>query len=239
MDLKAWYLDHSGFAVEAGEHLLLFDYTNNQPENGTLADGVISPESFAGRPVTVFSSHRHSDHFSRCILNWPGRHPDLLLVLSDDIAARGDGILPVSAGQTIQVRPDITVRTLASTDEGVAFLVITPAGTVYHAGDLNWWHWNGESDDYNRVMGENYQTQIDLLSGQTVDLAFVPVDPRLEDKYAWGADYWMRTVGARRLVPMHLWGKYEICEQLRQEPCAVSYRDAIAIYSHRGERVDA
>lgn len=31
-----------------------------------------------------------------------------------------------------------------STDEGVAFLVTAEGRTVFHAGDLNWWHWEGE-----------------------------------------------------------------------------------------------
>ena len=33
------------------------------------------------------------------------------------------------------------IRTLRSTDEGVAYLVSYRGKRIYHAGDLNWWHW--------------------------------------------------------------------------------------------------
>ncbi len=40
------------------------------------------------------------------------------------------------------------IRTLRSTDEGVAFVVHYAGKTIYHAGDLNWWHWKkGEPDE--------------------------------------------------------------------------------------------
>ena len=39
------------------------------------------------------------------------------------------------------------IRTLRSTDEGVAFVVHYAGKTIYHAGDLNWWHWEGEPDE--------------------------------------------------------------------------------------------
>ena len=50
---------------------------------------------------------------------------------------------------------------------------------VYHAGDLNWWHWEGESEEWNRKMAEDYRAEIDTLAGERIDLAFLPVDGRL------------------------------------------------------------
>lgn len=47
-----------------------------------------------------------------------------------------------------------TVKTLFSTDEGVAFLLRCSEGTIYHAGDLNDWVWNGEPDEENRQAKE-------------------------------------------------------------------------------------
>ena len=36
------------------------------------------------------------------------------------------------------------VTALLSTDNGVAFIVKTSEGVIYHAGDLNDWYWEGE-----------------------------------------------------------------------------------------------
>ena len=42
---------------------------------------------------------------------------------------------------------DTEVDTLLSNDSGVAFIVKTREGTIYHAGDLNDWYWEGEPED--------------------------------------------------------------------------------------------
>ena len=44
-------------------------------------------------------------------------------------------------------------------------------------------------------MKQNYQREVDKLEGRKIDAAFVPVDPRLEDAYFWGIDYFMRKTG--------------------------------------------
>ena len=55
------------------------------------------------------------------------------------------------------------METLRTTDEGVAFLVTCKDKRIYHAGDLNWWHWEEESIDYNRQMRKDYQREIRKL----------------------------------------------------------------------------
>lgn len=235
--MKAWYLGHSGFAVATADQFLIFDYYLDSPANGGLEQGVITVADLEGKRVTVFSSHRHPDHYNPCVFGWRAPDRNILYLLSDDISASGADVRLIGAGQTVQAREDLSVRTLLSTDEGVAFVVTTPEGVIYHAGDLNWWHWNGESQGVNRKMGENYRGQIDLLRGERIDLAFVPADPRLEDKYALGLDYFMQTVNAQACVPMHLWDKYDVCKRLLQEPCTEAYRDRLVCYTHRGEQV--
>ena len=51
----------------------------------------------------------------------------------------------------------VQVETLKSNDEGVAFLVTAEGRTIYHAGDLNWWYWNGEPEDDNEFMVRFYK----------------------------------------------------------------------------------
>jgi hypothetical protein len=52
-----WYLYHSGVAVKTQRHLLLFDYSNDEPATPgkrSLATGVVEPKELAGQNVLVF-----------------------------------------------------------------------------------------------------------------------------------------------------------------------------------------
>ena len=40
----------------------------------------------------------------------------------------------------------------ASPDEGVAWMVTVNGQSIFHAGDLNWWHWAEEDLAWNRNM---------------------------------------------------------------------------------------
>ena len=232
MDL--WYLYQSGFALRTEQHLLIFDYYRDEPQGGTLADGVLSPSDLAGQDVVVLVSHQHSDHYNPVIFSWQKAPVKRIrYLLSDDIPPH-PGALQAGPGQTLDLG-DLTVRTLLSNDEGVAFLLTVDGHTIYHAGDLNWWHWDGESDEYNADMGARYTSQIDLLRGLSIDLAFLPVDPRLERTYAFGIDYFMRTVGTRIAIPMHFADHPEVIPRLLADPVSEPYRDRVLSITHRGQ----
>lgn len=66
--------------------------------------------------------------------------------------------------------------------------------TIYHAGDLNWWHWNGEPDEDNEYYKKTFQEEIRRLEGTKIDVAFMLLDPRQEDKYCWGMNYFLEKV---------------------------------------------
>ncbi len=233
-----WYLGHSGFAVDTGAHFLIFDYYLNNPggKPRSLAAGVIEPAEIAEKNVVAFSSHRHADHFNRRILGWQGKLPHLSYVLSDDIPAakKMSGILAAAPGQTYDA-DGVKIQTLRSTDEGVAFVVEADGCTLYHAGDLNWWHWEGEPEKDNTRMAERYRAEIDKLAGRSFDAAFVPVDPRLEKQALWGLSYFMQKADARMIFPMHFWEKYEIFDRLRNDPDTAPYRARICTITHRGQ----
>ena len=83
-------------------------------------------------------------------------------------------------------RDGVEADTLRSTDEGVAFLVRAEGKAFYHAGDLNDWRWDGEPENWNRGMAEKFRRYIEPLREVDLDAAFVPLDPRQEEHYAWG-----------------------------------------------------
>jgi L-ascorbate metabolism protein UlaG (beta-lactamase superfamily) len=234
--VRAVYLAHSGFFVDTGGPVLIFDYYKDTPRGGALADGVVNASALEGRDVYVFVSHIHHDHFNPVVFQWETWAGRIHYILSHDVPMRA-GALRIRPGETRMVG-DARIRALCSNDEGVAFLVKCGGTCVFHAGDLNWWHWNGEGKAYNDDMGRRYREQIDLLQGEQIDMAFIPVDPRLEDKYILGIDYFMRRVGARHVIPMHLWDDYALCRNLVNDPAAASYRDRIVPYTHRGQTLE-
>ncbi len=234
--MKITYLAHSGFLAELEGTLLLFDYYR-----GELPD--MDPK----KKLYVFSSHVHHDHYRREIFDLRRQMPYVRYILSDDIRSQAAeaGIFEGSdaaPSEIIFLKPDeirtvdeIQVRTLRSTDEGVAFLIRCEGRMLYHAGDLNWWHWEGESAEYNEQMRKDYQREINKLSRTPIDAAFVPADPRLERQYCWGLDYFMRHTETACVFPMHFWDDYGIFDRLEAEACTAGYRDKIMRIEQEGQ----
>lgn len=202
------YLGHSTFLLETEHVLLLFDYT-----------GFPLEISNRKKSLLVFSSHGHGDHFNKAVFSLAKREGKTIFVLSSDIPAH---LVPPEV-QVFWMEPyeeitveDVTVRTLKSTDEGVAFVMQVEDKTIYYAGDLNNWHWEGESEAYNRRMESDYHTELKLLPAR-LDLAFVPVDPRLGQFYSLGAKDLATGVKVKTLVPMHFWKDSSVCLTLAKE----------------------
>ena len=87
---------------------------------------------------------------------------------------------------------------------------------IYHAGDLNDWVWEEESDSYNEQMTVDYRRQIDLLAetlnGREIDAAFVVLDPRQEKDYDRGLLFFLENISAKQVYPMHYWDEPAIIE---------------------------
>lgn len=215
--MKITYIGHSGYVAEEGDRVLVFDYYE-----GTL------PEFPETARIYVFASHAHSDHFNPEIFGWAERYGNIRYILSDDIKEKGpEGrCLCLRPGQKTELE-GMKIRTLRSTDEGVAFLVHTDKRCIYHAGDLNWWHWEEETEEYNEIMRRVFQREIGKIEGEAVDVAFLPLDPRQGEQYAWGFDYFMRHTQTGCAFPMHMWGRYEICDRLAADPLSEPYRNRV------------
>ena len=195
--MKVTFIEHSGFSVEMSETVLLFDYYK-----GTI------PKFPTDKRIFVFASHGHGDHYNPEIWKLKDRYPDITYILSDDIQTKEDAVM-MGPHEKKEIR-GIHSETLKSNDMGVAFLVQAEGKTIYHAGDLNWWHWNGEPDEDNEYYKKTFQEEIRRLEGTKIDVAFMLLDPRQEDKYCWGMNYFLEKVHPRRVFPMHCFGSYKI-----------------------------
>ena len=223
--MKVTYLEHSGFAVEYKNYVLVFDWYKGKV-----------PEFDVTKKVYVFSSHAHYDHFNQNIFTWKEDYPDIHYILSADIVTDTEGakVTYVVANQEYQV-DDLKVQTLHSTDEGVAFVVYAEDKVIYHAGDLNWWHWEEEDDAYNRMMRGDYQKEIEVLSREKIDLAFVVLDPRQEEQFYWGFDWYMRHTDTKVVFPMHMWKQYEVQDRLAGMEVSELYREKIMRIREMGQ----
>lgn len=220
LDMQVRHIYHSGFLLETGKSYYLFDYYRGE-----------LPQLDADKPIVVFGSHGHRDHYNPevfSLLRAMGMK-DVFAVLAEDIAEKkypdDVDVLKACVNKTYDLPHGERLETLRSTDSGVAFVLAFGAGTVYHAGDLNDWTWEGEPDDDNNRMRENYRREIDKLSDRRIDVAFVPLDPRQEAHYADGMLYFLSAVDAKRVYPMHYWKKSGVIERfLTEHP---QYRDIV------------
>ena len=178
--MRVTYIGHSGFSVELESHILLFDYYE-----GTM------PEFDPAKKLLVFASHSHPDHFNREILKLADVYPDVEYIFPKDIRIAKKE--QRESEHFMRKRDEITVgdtkvKSLRSTDEGVAFLVRCEDRIIYHAGDLNWWHWEEEDDAYNRMMRGDYQKEIETLAGEKIDLLNIEWLARAKRHYKLSAD---------------------------------------------------
>lgn len=200
--------------METDSRVFIFDYYK-----GKL------PYFDSSKPVIVFSSHAHSDHYNPDIfkmLRTSGAR-NIIAVLSVDIPREklphDTNMLIVQGGKDYLLPGGEEIRTLFSTDEGVAFLIRTDEGTFFHSGDLNDWRWEGESDQYNKEMVKRFRNEIDKLNCIHIDYAFVPLDPRQEKYTGEGLLYFLQNVSADNVYPMHYWKNPEVISDfLKKHP---------------------
>lgn len=191
------FFHHSCVAVEIESSYFLFDYFPREPFKT-----IPFPE---GKKIYIFSSHGHHDHYNTSIFKENFAPSPVTYVLSDDIqgAPKDKTILWVNPHNTYHI-DDLAIRTFGSTDLGVSFLVSVNSLHVFHSGDLNWWHWKHFSKKDQELEKITYQNEIRRLPNSLIDLAFVPVDPRLGEASHLAANYFIEQLNPRYLVPIHL-----------------------------------
>lgn len=208
---KVTYISHSGFLVETENNYLLFDFWKGQ-----------LPALNYQKPLYVFSSHSHQDHFSKDIFKLENQCKKVNYILSQDIAAedqtwkKAEHVTFMDAYENKTI-DDCQVETLKSTDIGVAFLIQIDGLSIYHAGDLHRWEWPGEPEDENEAAIHNYEAEIEKITGRHFDLAFVVLDPRQEEAGGKGMDLFLSKVGASYVFPMHVWDDYALISSYRKE----------------------
>lgn len=194
-------IEHSGFLYQDEQVNLIFDYYTD-PEK------IISPALFQGRKTYVFVSHAHPDHYSHKIKKWQTyAHAQVTYILDAGIAPFSDRCTLVNEGDRFTLDGGIEVIVCGSTDIGVSFIVKLADRTLYHAGDLNDWYWEGEmSAGECAQMEAAFLDKVDTMRGIPIDVAFFPVDARLGPHAAKGVFLYQQRIQPRMIIPMHFFG---------------------------------
>lgn len=217
------YIEHSSFLLETDAAYLLFDY---------YAGSVKLPSLRSDKPLFIFSSHVHGDHYSPKIFELAKQYPNLHFFLDSGISAPSElkDLCTVLEPHKTHAIPEIDGQlfTLASNDLGVAFsITLKEHGkdyAVYHAGDLNNWWWDGDEED--QQSEKFYHRELSLIRGTHYLAAFIPLDPRIKGWWK-GIDDFMHDADADYIFPMHNFGDYSMPQKLLHLECSSLYRNKI------------
>lgn len=215
--MQLTYLFHSGFALETDLCVLVFDYWKDPA-------GVIPSLLKTDKPLYVFSSHFHEDHFCRDIFAWREVKPDVTYLLSKDIlkhrrARREEADVWLAKGACWE-DGRLRVTATGSTDSGVSWVVETQGRYLFHAGDLNNWYARFLTDDYRGGTVFSPEFGMDIDPGKEekhylgelkdirkvtdhFDMAMFPIDGRIGNGYTRGARQFIERFRVGLLVPMH------------------------------------
>lgn len=215
--MQLTYIFHSGFALETDRCILVFDYWMDPA-------GVMSRLLRSPKPMYVFSSHFHEDHFNRDIFSWRTAKTNLRYILSKDIlkhrrAQKDEADAWLGKGAT-WADELVHVAATGSTDSGVSWVIETGGKRIFHAGDLNNWYARFLTDDYHggTVYSPDFGIDIDPLKEEKrylgelkdirkltdrFDVVMFPVDGRIGNGYTRGARQFLDVFQVGLFVPMH------------------------------------
>lgn len=164
------FIHHSCFLVELDDKVLIFDYFDGDKVEGMHFTGKL-PSYEPDTKIYMFASHSHKDHYDMDILRLTDKYPNIHYVFQGypyqsaflskhgiDPAVR-DKVTFVSPDNTYHV-DDLDIMTLRSTDAGVAFYVASNGVSLFHAGDLNDWEWDGAGDLINGRVRRAFRHEI-------------------------------------------------------------------------------
>lgn len=212
--MRLTYLYNSGFAIEGSNAVVVVDYYQDPA-------GVVEKLlTLSGKKIYVLASHAHPDHFNPRILSWRERLPGITYLFSEDIRQKIADVHDIVFLNRLDFWQDdiLQIKALGSTDIGISFLIEWEGKRIFHAGDLNNWHWSEESTPDEIAHAEKaflYELSELRNCASSLDLAMFPVDPRLGRNYMRGAEQFVSAIKTRYFTPMHFGEKYQKAEAFR------------------------
>ena len=184
------------------------------------------------KPLYLLSSHFHRDHFTTFLFDLYDyarerrqdnpNYPSVKLILSSDIKKKRkkfcepylEAITFIKKGE-IYEDALVNIGAGGSTDVGISFAVTAKADNcrLFHAGDLNFWHWSEEQSAKEMTVAHKFfQRELKFISEHYpyFDVVLFPVDPRLQKDITAGAREFTQKIPTSFLVPMHMFEQSEV-----------------------------
>lgn len=244
-ELKVTYLNHSGFLLKWETCCWVFDYYKGEiPKLDPTKEIFVfvshshrdhfNPAVFALAAVYPKVTYIFSNEVKqgcRKLVKASGKvqlsQKQMFKVCGGGIASKTIHMVPIPEVQFLRSRTHMELHDqqgnplnifgLQSTDCGCAFLIGYQGKIIYHAGDLHWWYWSGETESFNKKMTADFKKEMKYLAGQEIDLAFSPLDPRQGSDYALGMNYLLQQAKVKHVFPMHCWNDYSVCGRYQKE----------------------
>lgn len=242
--MRLHYIYHSCFALETESAIVIIDYYKDSDIELNRPKLVYDTLLKSSKKLYVLSTHVHHDHFNPTILEWEAIHPDIKYILSSDIKSfnknslKNQKVYFIQKGEFYQDET-IRVEAFGSTDVGSSFAIKFDNKNIFHAGDLNNWHWKDESSVQEAKAAEQfYLSELKDLSDKhsTFDLVMFPVDQRLQTDYYLGAQQFVENIKVHYFAPMHFDEHYQ--EANAFAPIAEAHGAKFIKLHHTGEYFD-
>ncbi|MPW24964.1 MBL fold metallo-hydrolase [Alkalibaculum sp. M08DMB] len=199
------HLSHSGFLVEDKSTLLIFDAISDLPTDKEYKN------------IYCFASHSHKDHFNPQVIKHFYGNENAKFIFSKDISSNlpdNNKILFLDNYEK-SILDDVKINAYGSTDLGNSYLVSLNGKSYFHSGDLNWWHWQDKmNNDKLKIEESSFKKEVELLKDESIDFAFIPVDPRLKEHAYLAINYFITVVKPKYVIPMHSFGDYNFYKGL-------------------------
>lgn len=222
------YVYHSCCAIEFKKFTILIDYYKDAIKEGEEIGWVEKNLLQNDKPLYVLCTHSHADHFNEEVLKWGAQKDNITYIFSKEVVdtikdnplLKDEKITYLDKFEEYKDK-NIKVQAFGSTDEGGSFYIEHKRKKIFHAGDLNNWHWNEEVPFEEALAFENhYICELELLSEQVkeVDVAMFPIDPRLGKDFMRGGEQFVNKIKTKHILPLHFGDNYDLIQQF--EPIA-------------------
>lgn len=218
---KITYLLNSGFILEIGTIAMIFDYYK---DDNHLVPEIINDK----KEIYFFVSHSHFDHFNPKINEFSDKVTKYFI--SYDIRNNlppKDKTVILDEYMTYEDN-SIMVKSFSSTDEGICFYIEKNGWKIFHAGDFNWWYWKGDTKENIAFARNGFKKQLKRMENMQTDIAFFPVDSRLEEFWDIGAREFCTHTKVKNLITMH-----NMSHKIWQMPEDFPHRKEISVWSPR------
>lgn len=179
-----------------------------------------------GKPCYFLVSHFHQDHFPHWLVEMyskvkaaclaAGKANFMRLILSRDVYKHRKHWVRDFLEDIVWLKPgecfadaNLKVQAYGSTDVGGSFGFQLENYELFHAGDLNNWHWQEQSSAQESAQAEQeFLAILKSIKAQqaTFDVAMFPGDSRMGQDYLKGAQQFLDYFAPCLLAPMHAGG---------------------------------